>query len=142
MRTIAGLCLAAMLFTGCGTPQPTEAERKEKQERAAKEEQEEAVRRAGNELRTRAMENSRSIRERAYCAPSPEALAKLYELLNAGDSERAAAIADLTGADVVEAKSRILVLQLRPFYNGIGANLVRVNRTGHACYVPNTALAD
>jgi len=91
-------------------------------------------------MRLRAMENSRSIRERAYCAPSPEALGKLYELLKAGDSERASAIAELTGADVVEAKTKILVLKVRPFYNGIGANLVRVNRTGHACYVTNTAL--
>lgn len=142
MKYIGLLIAAAILSTGCGTPEPTEAERKQKEERVAKEETEEAIRRVEGEMRLKAMENSRSIRERAYCAPSPEALGKLYELLKAGDSERASAIAELTGADVVEAKTKILVLKVRPFYNGIGANLVRVNRTGHACYVTNRALAD
>ena len=86
------------------------------------------------------MESARSIRERAYCALSPESLGSLYELLAKGDSERAAAIADLTGAVVLEPKTRILVLKLRPIYGGIGANLVRLARTGRACYVSNNAL--
>jgi hypothetical protein len=142
MRSIAVACFAAILFTGCGTPEPNEAERKEKQERVAKEEKEAAIRQVEGEMRMKAMENSRSIRERAYCAPSPEALGKLYELLKNGDSERATAIAELTGADVLEPKTKILVLQVRPFYQGIGANLVRVGRTRQTCYVPNRALVD
>jgi hypothetical protein len=141
MRFIALLFTAAFLFSGCGgAPQPTEAERKQQEERVAKEENEQRIRGVQNEVRLRAMESARSIRERAYCAPSPESLGSLYGLLANGDSERAGAVADLTGAVVVEPKTRILVLKLRPFYKGIGANLVRVARTGRACYVSNAAL--
>ena len=140
MKYIGFLIAAAVLFTGCGTRGPTEADRKEKQERAAKEEQEEAIHRVEGEMRLKAMENSRSIRERAYCAPSPEVLGSLYGFLKAGDSERASAVAELTGAEVLDAKTKILVLNVRPFYKGIGASLVRVARTGRACYVANTAL--
>jgi hypothetical protein len=143
MKPLALLCIGTLSFlTGCGAPEPTAAERKQQQDRAANEEQEQAIRRAEGELRMKAMENARAIRERAYCAPSPEALGKLYELLKDGDSERASAIAELTGTDVLEAKTKILVLKVRPFYNGIGANLVRVNRTRQACYVTNSALLD
>jgi len=142
MRSTAVGCFAAILLTGCGTPEPTEAERKQQQERTVKEEKEQAVRRVEKELHMKAMANARFIRERAYCAPSPESLGNLYELLKAGDSERAAAIADLTGAAVLEPKTRILVLKLRPFYQGIGANLVRVGRSAGACFVTNRALVD
>jgi hypothetical protein len=143
MKPLVVLCIAIFSFlTGCGAPEPTAAERKQQQDRAAKEEQEQAIRRAEGELRMKALENARAIRERAYCAPSPEALGKLYELLKNGDSERATAIAELTGADVLEPKTRILVLQVRPFYQGIGANLVRIGRTRQTCYVPNRALVD
>jgi hypothetical protein len=135
------LFTAAFLFTGCGgAPQPTEAERKQQDERVAKEENEQRIRQAQGESAWKAMESARSIRERAYCALSPESLGSLYELLANGDSERAEAVADLTGTVVVEPKTRILVLNVRPFYKGIGANLVRIGRTRQACYVSNSAL--
>jgi hypothetical protein len=142
------LALCAVVLascSGCGIPPPTVEEtnkRNEKVEKAARERQDAGIRRAENEIWMETMKTSRFIRVRSYCASSPETLASLYDLLKNQDSERASAFADLTGTDVVEPKTRILVLNLRPIYHGIGANLVRLNRTGRACYVPNESLSN
>ena len=143
MRLISVLFIAGFALTGCSsTPQPTEAERKQQDERALKEDNEQRLRTVQNEVRLNAMAEARSIRQRAYCAPSAESLGTLYALLAKGDSERAAAVADMTGAVVVEPKTRILVLNARPYYQGMGANLVRIAATRRSCYVSNAALRD
>ena len=99
------LIITIMLFTGCATPDTSESQRKTAEElgtKERKEKEEAAKRQIDGEIFLIAMENSRSIRERAYCAPSPEALGELYALLNAGDSERASAVAELVGADILK----------------------------------------
>ena len=131
--------IVALLLTGCGTTSTPRAESKQREERAASE-REEAIRALDNEVRLKIWESARSVRERAYCAPSAETLGNLYEVLRNQGPERAAAIADLTGKAVLEPKTKIRVLKLRPLYQGIGANLVRLARTGRVCYVANTAL--
>jgi len=164
MRCIVLLSVVSILLTGCDARQSSlaeyakererdtqaiqeqqrrsleETERAIEQHRRSREENASAEPRGNAEFSFQAIENARFIRERAYCAISPEWLANLYNLLNAGDPERAAAIADLSGAVVLEPNTRILVLEARPFYKGLGANLIRVGQTRLACYVPNTAL--
>ena len=65
---------------------------------------------------------------------------KIYDLIAAGDHARAAAIAELQGAILVEARTRILILKTRPYYHGMGANLIYLRWERASCYVPNKPL--